>query len=233
MELNGVINVYKEKGWTSFDVVNKLRNLLKVKKCGHTGTLDPDATGVLCICIGKATKLADKLTGSDKEYETVMLLGKTTDTQDVTGVVTKESEVTSSEGEVMEAISSFIGEGEQIPPMYSAKKVNGKKLYELAREGKVVERKPSHINIYSIDVLEVNLPRVKMRVNCSKGTYIRTLCNDIGEKLGCGGVMEELMRTKACGFSVSESVKISDIQDLISKEDFSFIHPLGEFDGIY
>lgn len=233
MELNGLINVYKEKGWTSFDVVNKLRNLLKVKKCGHTGTLDPEAMGVLCICIGKATKLADKLTASDKEYETVMLLGKTTDTQDITGVVTKESKVMVSERDVLDAIFSFVGEGEQIPPMYSAKKVKGKKLYELAREGKVIERKPSPINIYSIDVLEVNLPRVKMRINCSKGTYIRTLCNDIGESLGCGGVMEELLRTKACGFSVTESVKVSDIQELILKEDFSFIHPLGEFDGIY
>lgn len=232
MELNGVINVYKEQGWTSFDVVNKLRNLLKVKKCGHTGTLDPNAEGVLCVCVGKATKLADKLTASDKEYETVMLLGKTTDTQDITGVVTKEMPVNVSEDKVRETVMSFIGEQEQIPPMYSAKKIKGKKLYELAREGKVVERKPSHINIYSIDILEMNLPRVKMRVSCSKGTYIRTLCNDIGDRLLCGGTMESLLRTGACGFSVTESVKIAEIKDFVDAEDYSFLHPLGEFDGI-
>ena len=177
---SGIINVYKEKGFTSFDVVAKLRGILRTKKIGHTGTLDPDAEGVLPVCIGRATKVCDILTDKDKIYEAVMLLGVETDTQDTSGEVLKELPVTSSEDEVKAATLSFVGEYAQVPPMYSALKVDGKKLYELAREGKTVERKARNVEILSIEILEVNLPRVRMVVHCTKGTYIRTLCHDIG-----------------------------------------------------
>ena len=183
--IHGIINVYKEKGFTSHDVVAKLRGIVGQKKIGHTGTLDPDATGVLPVCLGKATKLCDLLTDKDKTYEAVMLLGMTTDTQDVTGRILEErSTETLTADKVREAIRSFIGDYDQIPPMYSALKVNGKKLYELAREGKVVERKARPVKILDIRIIEMDLPRVRMEVSCSKGTYIRTLCHDIGEQLG-------------------------------------------------
>ena len=199
--VNGIINVYKEKGYTSFDVVAKLRGIFKQKKIGHTGTLDPDATGVLPVCLGKATKLCDLLTDKNKTYEAVLLLGKTTDTQDITGEVLEEKSTEAlTEEKVREAIEGFIGDYEQIPPMYSALKVNGKKLYELAREGKVIERKARPVKILDIQILEIDLPKVRMEVSCSKGTYILTLCHDIGEKLGCGGCMESLMRTRVSTF---------------------------------
>ena len=195
--IHGIINVYKEKGFTSHDVVAKLRGIVGQKKIGHTGTLDPDATGVLPVCLGKATKLCDLLTDKNKTYEAVLLLGKTTDTQDITGEVLEEKSTEAlTEEKVREAIEGFIGDYEQIPPMYSALKVNGKKLYELAREGKVIERKARLVKILDIQILEIDLPKVRMEVSCSKGTYIRTLCHDIGEKLGCGGCMESLIRTR-------------------------------------
>lgn len=211
---SGIINVYKEKGFTSFDVVAKLRGILKTKKIGHTGTLDPDAEGVLPVCIGRATKVCDILTDKDKVYEAVMLLGVETDTQDTTGEILKKLPVEESESVVKEAILSFVGEYAQIPPMYSALKVNGKKLYELAREGKTVERKARNVQIYSIEILEMNLPRVRMSVHCSKGTYIRTLCHDIGQKLGCGGCMEKLLRTKAGIFELADTLKLAEINAL-------------------
>ena len=214
---SGIINVYKEKGFTSFDVVAKLRGILKTKKIGHTGTLDPDAEGVLPVCIGRATKVCDILTDKDKVYEAVMLLGVETDTQDTTGEILKELPVEESESVVKEAILSFVGEYAQIPPMYSALKVNGKKLYELAREGKTVERKARNVQIYSIEILEMDLPRVRMSVHCSKGTYIRTLCHDIGQKLGCGGCMEKLLRTKAGIFELADTLKLAEI-DVLAKE---------------
>ena len=168
--IHGIINVYKEKGFTSHDVVAKLRGIVGQKKIGHTGTLDPDATGVLPVCLGKATKLCDLLTDKDKTYEAVMLLGMTTDTQDVTGRILEErSTETLTADKVREVIESFIGDYDQIPPMYSALKVNGKKLYELAREGKVVERKARPVKILDIRIIEMNLPRVRMEVSCSKG----------------------------------------------------------------
>ena len=211
---SGIINVYKEKGFTSFDVVAKLRGILKTKKIGHTGTLDPDAEGVLPVCIGRATKVCDILTDKDKVYEAVMLLGVETDTQDTSGEVLKELPVNASEETVREVVLSFVGPYAQIPPMYSALKVNGKKLYELAREGKTVERKARNVEIFSIDILEVNLPRVRMSVHCSKGTYIRTLCHDVGLKLGCGGCMEKLLRTKVASFELKDTLKISEIDEL-------------------
>ena len=212
MERSGVINIYKEAGYTSHDVVAKLRGILKQKKIGHTGTLDPQAQGVLPVCLGKGTKLCDLLADHDKEYEAVLRLGITTDTQDMEGNVLQESSVQMSEEEVRTCILSFQGEQMQVPPMYSALKVNGKKLYELAREGKVVERKARPVTFHKIEVLWMELPKVKIRVQCSKGTYIRTLCNDIGEKLGCGGCLEELLRTRVERFALEDAVKLDEVQ---------------------
>lgn len=212
--IHGIINVYKEKGYTSHDVVAKLRGILHQKKIGHTGTLDPDAVGVLPVCLGAGTKLCDLLTDRDKTYRAVLLLGQTTDTQDTSGTVLTTAEVTSSEHEVRAAIEGFTGDYDQIPPMYSALKVQGKKLYELAREGKTVERQARRVHISEIVIEEIALPRVIMSVTCSKGTYIRTLCHDIGEKLGCGGCMEQLTRTRVGGFLLEESMTLSQIEKL-------------------
>lgn len=230
--INGVLNIHKEKGYTSHDVVAKLRGIVGQKKIGHTGTLDPDATGVLPVCLGKATKLCDMLTDKSKTYETVMLLGKTTDTQDISGEVLKEEayEHLTTE-EVERAILSFVGEYAQIPPMYSALKVNGKKLYELAREGIEVERKARPITIHSIQIKEIDLPRVRMEVYCSKGTYIRTLCNDIGEKLGCGACMEELLRTKVSCFRLADSLTLAEVQKM--KEDGRLEEILTSIDSLF
>ena len=216
--INGIINVYKEKGYTSFDVVAKLRGILKTKKIGHTGTLDPDAEGVLPVCLGKATKVCDLLTDKDKEYEAVMLLGIVTDTQDVSGDVLEQKEVNVTEAEVQGAIMSFVGEYMQVPPMYSALKVNGKKLCDLARAGVTVERAARPVRILDITILSVELPRVRMRIACSKGTYIRTLCQDIGEKLGCGACMESLLRTRVAQFEVEDALRLSEIEALVTKE---------------
>ena len=213
--IHGIINVYKEKGFTSHDVVAKLRGIVGQKKIGHTGTLDPEATGVLPVCLGKATKLCDLLTDKNKTYEAVLLLGKTTDTQDITGEVLEEKSTEAlTEEKVREAIEGFIGDYEQIPPMYSALKVNGKKLYELAREGKVIERKARPVKILDIQILEIDLPKVRMEVSCSKGTYIRTLCHDIGEKLGCGGCMESLIRTRVSTFRIEDAKTLDEIETL-------------------
>ena len=187
--IHGVINVYKEQGFTSHDVVAKLRGIVGQKKIGHTGTLDPDAVGVLPVCLGRATKLCDMLTDKDKVYEAVMLLGVETDTQDTTGQILKSSETDElTEEQVRAAVLDFVGDYNQVPPMYSALKINGKKLYELAREGKIVERAARRVQIFDIEILSIALPRVTMKVHCSKGTYIRTLCHDIGQKLGCGAI---------------------------------------------
>lgn len=226
---SGIICVYKEAGWTSFDVVAKLRNKLKVKKVGHTGTLDPDATGVLVICFGRATKLCEKIAHTKKVYQTTMLLGKKTDTQDISGTVLSQSDYPKEESEVKNVIESFVGESKQLPPMYSAKKVKGKKLYEYARAGKEVERKPSDIIIDKIIINEINLPRVNFSVYCSPGTYIRTLCNDIGDKLGCGACMESLIRLQVGEFEIKNALKISEIVDLIDKDDFSFVIPIDKY----
>ena len=182
--INGVLNVYKEKGYTSHDVVAKLRGILKQKKIGHTGTLDPEAEGVLPVCLGRGTKLCGMLTDKRKTYQAVLHLGMETDTQDMTGQVISRRPVEVTPEEAARCIRSFVGDQMQIPPMYSALKVGGKKLYELAREGKEVERKPRPVTFYEIRILSVELPLVTMEVTCSKGTYIRTLCHDIGEKTG-------------------------------------------------
>lgn len=210
--MDGVINIYKEAGWTSFDVVAKMRGILKIKKIGHTGTLDPAATGVLPVCIGKGTKKVESFMADDKVYRAVMLLGVTTDSQDMTGEVLTRTEVNADESRVREAVMSFVGGYDQLPPMYSAKKVGGRKLVDLARKGVEVERKPRFVNIMDIDIEEMNLPRVTMKVTCSKGTYIRTLCHDIGQKLGCGAAMESLVRTRVGRFKIEDAVKLEDLQ---------------------
>lgn len=216
--INGVINVYKEAGFTSHDVVAKLRGILKQKKIGHTGTLDPDATGVLPVCLGTATKLCDMLTDKNKTYEAVMLLGKQTDTQDISGEVINEAAVTVDEEAVREAVMSFVGEYDQVPPMYSALKVNGKKLYELAREGVTVERKARKVQILSVDIksVDMNNNTVTMEVECSKGTYIRTLCEDIGNKLGCYGCMKALKRIRVSSFGISDAKTLDEIANINS-----------------
>ncbi|MDE5699974.1 MAG: tRNA pseudouridine(55) synthase TruB [Lachnospiraceae bacterium] len=213
--INGIMNIYKEAGYTSHDVVAKLRGIVRQKKIGHTGTLDPDAVGVLPVCFGSATKLCDMMTDKSKEYEALMRLGVTTDTQDLSGRVLTEAAVGVSESEVESAMMGFVGGYEQIPPMYSALKVNGKKLYELAREGREVERQPRHVDIAFIRILDMALPEVRFVVGCSKGTYIRTLCADIGEKLGCGAAMAELKRTRVGNFRIEESIKLSRVEELM------------------
>ena len=215
--INGILNVYEEAGFTSHDVVAKLRGICRQKKIGHTGTLDPEAVGVLPVCLGSGTKLCDMLTDKSKEYEAVLLLGQVTDTQDVTGTVLEEHEVTVDEEQAVEAIRSFVGAYEQIPPMYSALKVNGKRLYELARAGKEVERKGRPVEIHSIEILSVSLPEITFRVACSKGTYIRTLCHDIGQKLGCGGTMKSLKRTRVGIFTIDGALKLSRLEELAAQ----------------
>lgn len=214
---HGIINVYKEPGYTSHDVVARLRGILKQKKIGHTGTLDPAAEGVLPVCLGMGTRLCDMLTDRTKTYEAILLLGKVTDKQDATGRVLREAGAvarTLTEQQVTEAVMSFLGDYDQIPPMYSALKVDGKRLYQLARAGKEVERRARRVQILGIRVERAELPRVWMTVTCSKGTYIRTLCHDIGEKLGCGGCMEHLKRTAVGRFTVKESLKLDEIEKL-------------------
>ena len=211
---HGIINVYKEKGFTSHDVVAKLRGICKQKKIGHTGTLDPDAVGVLPVCLGNATRICDLLTDQDKEYVARLRLGVVTDTQDSSGRILNEREVTVSEDEAVKAILSFQGDILQVPPMYSALKVGGKKLYELARQGQVVERKPRPVTIYEIEILEESMPEFTVRVVCSKGTYIRTLCHDIGEKLGCGGIMASLTRTRVGSFGTEQALRLSELETL-------------------
>lgn len=217
---NGIINIYKEKGYTSHDVVAKMRGILKMKKIGHTGTLDPDAEGVLPVCIGKATKVVDLIVEKDKTYEAVLKLGLVTDTQDMTGTIIRTAKVDVSLDQIRQAVNGFIGGYNQIPPMYSALKVNGKKLYELARQGMEIERKPRRVDIHDIQILGYNplLNEVKLRVDCGKGTYIRTLLYDIGEVLTCGGAMKSLVRTKVGSFLISESLRLDKVEEYVSNE---------------
>lgn len=215
--LDGIINIYKEKGYTSHDVVARLRKILGQKKIGHTGTLDPDAQGVLPVCLGKATKLCDLLTDKEKTYRAVLLLGKVTDTQDISGRVLKENPVSISPEELRSCVETFQGDIMQIPPMYSACKIQGKRLYELAREGVVVERPPRPVHIREISLADIHLPRAVLEVTCSKGTYIRTLCHDIGQQLGCGGCMEELLRTRSGMFGIDQALKLSQAEKLFEE----------------
>lgn len=212
--VNGIIIIDKEPGFTSHDVVAKMRGICGQKKIGHTGTLDPMAAGVLPVCLGSGTRLCDMLADRDKEYVAELLLGVETDTQDITGQVLTEKPVEVPEAEVRAACAGFQGEYDQIPPMYSALKVNGRKLYELARAGKEVERRARRVQIPELEILECRLPMVRMRVVCSKGTYIRTLCADIGARLGCGGVMQSLRRTRVGRFTLAEALTLGQLQQM-------------------
>lgn len=205
--MDGLIVIDKPCGKTSHDMVYFVRRLFGIKKAGHTGTLDPDASGVLPVCIGRATKAADMLTASDKAYRAQLVLGMTTDTLDASGEILTEQPVTAAKEEIENTIKSFIGEIDQIPPMFSAIKQGGKKLYELARSGITVEREKRRVTIYNIEIIETDTENytVTIDVSCSKGTYIRTLCEDIGAKLGCGAYMNTLVRTKSAGFTLENA----------------------------
>ena len=236
--INGVINVYKEPGFTSHDVVAKLRGILKQKKIGHMGTLDPNAVGVLPVCLGKATKLCDILSEKDKTYNATLLLGLDTDTQDTSGEVISKADTDSimelSEDKVFETIKSYIGDYDQIPPMFSAIKIGGEKLYNLARRGEVIERPARHCRIIDITVTKMELPRVDLHVTCSKGTYIRTLCHDIGKDLGVGGCMKKLVRTKVERFSVEDSITLKQIEEFRDNNTLEdYITPVDEMLGNY
>lgn len=212
--MNGVINVFKNKGMTSFDVVRKVKKVAKEKKVGHTGTLDPEATGVLPICLGKATKIIDYIMKAEKSYYVKFKLGIVTTTYDLEGDILEERSIEDLKKEqILKAILEFKGGYLQIPPMYSALKQNGVRLYELARQGIEVEREGRNIMIYEIEDIVIDLPYVSMEVTCSKGTYIRSLCYDIGEKLNVGGAVIELQRTKTSCFKKEDSINIEDLNE--------------------
>ncbi len=216
--LNGILNVYKERGFTSNDVVAKLRGILHQKKIGHAGTLDPEATGVLPILLGSATRLSSLVMDHEKTYRAVLLLGVVTDTQDMTGtVLSRSDQELPGEAQIEDAVLSFEGGYDQLPPMYSAKQVNGKRLYELAREGKEIARSKVPVVITNLRITSIDLPEVTILVTCSKGTYIRTLCHDIGQKLGCGGSMQALERVSAGGFSIEHAIPLGRIEALASE----------------
>lgn len=223
--MDGVINVLKPKGITSFDVVRDIRKIAKIKKVGHTGTLDPLASGVLPVCIGKATKIVDYIMEGTKTYRVEMKLGTTTDTYDREGTVLEEKEVSVSPTEVEKAIEKYKGDIKQVPPMYSALKVNGRKLYDLARKGIEVEREARKIQIHDICILSIDMPYIIFDVKCSKGTYIRSLCFDIGNDLGSGAVMWNLERLEASPFNIKEAIKLEDLNEENIKQ---FITPIDE-----
>lgn len=209
--LNGILNILKPPGMTSHDVVSVVRKELNVKKVGHTGTLDPNAAGVLPICVGRATKISQYLLDSKKKYRVELTLGVETDTEDIYGTVINRSPVVPAEGEIKKAILSFTGTYNQVPPMHSAIKVKGKKLYELARKGIEIERTPRTVTIYSIDIIEIKGNKAMFDVLCSKGTYMRTLCKDIGNILGCGGTMSFLLRMESGKFGLETAITIEEL----------------------
>lgn len=214
----GILNVNKEKGISSARVVSLVRRALDIKKVGHTGTLDLEASGVLPIVVGKATRVSDYMMTKDKVYETDLILGAKTTTLDAAGEITQKSSKVIGKDEFLAVMNTFRGEIDQVPPMYSALKVNGKKLYDLAREGIEIERKKRKVNIYDIDLLDFDFPRAKIRVTCSKGTYIRTLVDDIGEKLGTFAYVDNLVRARVGEFDIKDAIKSEDILE-ISRED--------------
>ena len=235
--MNGILNIFKPKGMSSFDVVRVVKKVAKTGKVGHTGTLDPEATGVLPVCIGRATKIIDYIMDSEKVYEVTFKLGIRTTTYDLEGEVLEEKDTSHlSDDNILAVIKEFIGEYSQVPPMYSALKQNGVRLYELARKGIEVEREGRLINIYNIEDIKINNPYVSMKVTCSKGTYIRSLCYDIGEKLGVFATMTELNRSKTSVFEQSKSININDLteeniehyivtmEDALSKYEAIIVH---------
>jgi len=228
--VSGVLNIYKEKGYTSHDVVAKMRGIFRQRKIGHAGTLDPEAEGVLPVCLGNATRIADLLTDHSKTYRAGLRFGLVTDTQDSTGQVLEEGDPSYlTEEEARRVILSFVGPYAQIPPMYSAKKQNGKKLYELARAGITVEREPAQVTVHRIDIRNMQLPEAVLEVDCSRGTYIRTLCHDIGQAAGCGAVMTGLLRTRVGSFHVEDSVTLSQLEEKIEAGELErFLIPVEE-----
>lgn len=226
--LSGVVIVNKETGLSSQAVVNRVKRIFGVDKAGHTGTLDPLATGVLPVLIGRAVKASEFMLTGDKHYAATLLLGIRTDTEDITGEVISECLDVPSEDEVMAAVSSFVGESMQTPPMYSALKVGGKKLYELAREGVTVEREARKIEIYSLGATKLSEREYRLDVHCSKGTYIRTLCANIGDALGVGGVMKTLERTEASGFSLSLAHTLGELETMSDEERAALVIPTEE-----
>lgn len=221
----GVIVINKHEGVTSHRIVSIMRRLYDMPKVGHTGTLDPMATGVLPILLGRAVKAADYLVAEDKEYLAEIKLGIKTDTQDTTGNIIEKSDLIPSEDEVLRTCKSFIGDIMQTPPMYSALKVDGRKLYDIAREGKEIERKPRKITVYSLDSEKITDNKYKLRIVCSKGTYIRTICHDIGEKLGCGGAMSSLCRIRSGAFTIENSISIEELEKMSFEERLSLPTP--------
>ncbi len=212
-EHSGILLVDKPKDWTSHDVVNFVRKNFNVKKVGHCGTLDPAATGLLVMLLGHATKLSDKLTGSDKEYSGRMILGVETDSQDMDGnVISKRATDGLSEKSVRDAFSKYLGEIEQLPPMFSASKKSGKKLYELARKGIEVEREAKKITIHKLEIEKMEIPFVDFKISCSKGTYVRTICSDIGKDLGCGAALHDLRRTASGKFKIENAHTVEEMR---------------------
>ena len=212
--MNGILNIFKPKGMSSFDVVRVVKKVAKTGKVGHTGTLDLEATGVLPVCIGRATKIIDYIMDSEKVYEVTFKLGIRTTTYDLEGEILEEKDTSNlSNEDILGVVKEFIGEYSQVPPMYSALKKNGVRLYELARQGIEVEREGRLINIYNIEDIKINNPYVSMKVTCSKGTYIRSLCYDIGEKLGVFATMTDLNRSKTSVFSQENSISVNDLTE--------------------
>ena len=232
--MNGVLNIFKPKGMTSFDVVREVKKICKIKKVGHTGTLDPEAMGVLPVCIGRATKIIDYIMDSEKVYEVEFKLGIRTTTYDLEGEILEERDTSKlNDSEILDVIRSFIGEYSQVPPMYSALKQNGVRLYELARKGIEVEREGRNITIYNIEDIKINNPYISMKVTCSKGTYIRSLCFDIGEKLGVFAAMTQLERTKTSSFTKENSININELNiNNIDENLISIEEALNEYDKI-
>ena len=232
--MDGLLNIYKEKDYTSHDVVAVLRGITGQRKIGHTGTLDPQAEGVLPVCLGKATRAADMIEDTTKEYRCTMLLGKTSDTEDIWGTILTDCAVCLGESQAEDALMSFLGAYDQIPPMYSARKVNGQKLYELARRGREVERRPRRVEITELEIEEIQIPRIRFRVCCSKGTYVRSLCRDVGVKLGCGALMESLLRTRAGIFSADDSLRLDEVRSLMERGELeSRLMPVDEVFAAY
>lgn len=218
--MNGIVIVDKPQGWTSQDVTARLRRVYATRRIGHGGTLDPMATGVLPVFVGRATRGVEFFEHAEKTYDTVLLLGRTTDTQDVTGATLAEKAVHLSPADIERVLPRFRGDILQVPPMYSALKVNGKKLYELARKGQEVERQPRPITVFELTNLGFDGTRLSLRVKCSKGTYIRTLCQDIGEALGCGGCMEALRRVRAGEYGIEDAVPLEQLLESETPEQY-------------
>lgn len=228
MTKSGIVILYKTEGMSSHSATSRLRRLLGADKCGHTGTLDPLAEGVLPILVERGVKASEYVTSEDKHYRATLLLGITTDTEDITGEILTKCDTLPDEGEVMAAVESMVGDSYQIPPMYSAIKIGGKKLYDLAREGKTVEREARPITVFSIGCKRISDSEYSIDVHCSKGTYIRTLCADIGKKLGCGGVMKTLLRTECAGYTLDEAHTLDEIEAMTDEDRLGIIRPVEE-----